>query len=477
MTAAGTIAAMQTHYPNSTARLGMMPGGAAAAGILVAAQFIALWPTWMWMAQRMTDGSDDPLGILALAALGALTWQARRELRDTPWRPGLWIALGFTLLASTAFGQLRPLLVGLLSMVAVTGVLLAFLPQRIAKAPVFGLAVLALPLLSSLQFYAGYPLRVVTAEVSRWLLWPFFSVWREGSTLMIDGQLVIVDAPCSGIQMAWLGYFTACAAALFSRTGNRRFLTRLPFVGCVILAGNIARNSVLVALQANGQSLPEWLHQGIGLVFLALVCFVIARIMQREQRPQQTETPSAQRNENGTGKLSLLYIGVLTLCTLWTGAAGMLQQAGTRAPAQSAAVEWPIEWNGRQLRPLAPNEVEKQFARNFPGFVVRLTDGEQMLVFRHVAKPTRMLHPAVDCYKALGYRIRQERLESDAENRLWRCFTASRTDQDLRVCERIENAAGEAYTDTSAWYWAALRHPERGPWQALVTARAAGPGE
>ena len=31
------------------------------------------------------------------------------------------------------------------------------------------LAVLALPLLSSLQFYAGYPLRVLTAELSQWL--------------------------------------------------------------------------------------------------------------------------------------------------------------------------------------------------------------------------------------------------------------------------------------------------------------------
>lgn len=474
MLGARTIADMQTRFPNNASFSGTVPGGAVAAGILVVAQFIALWPTWLWMAQRMTDGSDDPLGILALAALAGLTWQARRELRDAPWRPGLWLALGFTLAASAAFGQVRPLLVGLLSMTAVTGVLLAFLPQRIAKAPVLGLSVLALPLLSSLQFYAGYPLRVVTAEVSRWLLWPFFNVWREGSTLTVDGQLVIVDAPCSGIQMAWLGYFAACAVALFSRTGNRRFLTRLPFVGCVILAGNIVRNSVLVAFQANGRSLPEWLHQGIGLFFLALVCLVVACIMQRERRPVRVETPPPQRPENTAGRLPLLFIGMLTLCTLWTGTVGMLQQAAARPIEQSLAVEWPVEWNGRHLRPLAPSEVEKQFARNFPGFIARLTDGEQMLVFRHVAKPTRMLHPAVDCYKSLGYRIRQERLESDAGNRMWRCFTASRADQDLRVCERIENAAGEVYTDTSAWYWAALRNPERGPWQAVVTARAVG---
>ena len=29
---------------------------------------VALWPTWWWMGQRMVDGSDDPLGVLALGA-------------------------------------------------------------------------------------------------------------------------------------------------------------------------------------------------------------------------------------------------------------------------------------------------------------------------------------------------------------------------------------------------------------------------
>lgn len=113
-----------------------------------------------------------------------------------------------------------------------------------------GLSVLALPLLSSLQFYAGYPLRVVTAEASRWLLAPGFEVAREGATLMVDGRLVIVDAPCSGVQMVWLGYFTACAVALWARRGDHAFLRRLPAVGLLVLAGNIVRNSVLIALKA-----------------------------------------------------------------------------------------------------------------------------------------------------------------------------------------------------------------------------------
>ncbi|MBK9237234.1 MAG: hypothetical protein IPO19_15145 [Rhodoferax sp.] len=33
---------------------------------------MALWPTWWWMGHRMVDNSDDPLGLLALAALAVL---------------------------------------------------------------------------------------------------------------------------------------------------------------------------------------------------------------------------------------------------------------------------------------------------------------------------------------------------------------------------------------------------------------------
>jgi len=149
---------------------------------------------------------------------------------------------------------------------------------------VLGLAVLALPLLSSLQFYAGYPLRVITAEASRWLLAPGFSVLREGSSLLVDGRLVIVDAPCSGVQMAWLGYFTACAVALWARHGDRRFLARLPAVGLLVLAGNILRNSVLVGFEGTGHALAPWLHEAVGLAVLALVCGAIAQLMATARR-------------------------------------------------------------------------------------------------------------------------------------------------------------------------------------------------
>ncbi len=240
---------------------------------------VALWPTWWWMGQRMVDGSDDPLGVLALAALGALVWQHRLRLRAAP-RPGFQVAaLAGAVLTTALHAQLPDLLVALVGLLSLALGLLAFLPSQVATAPVLGLSVLSLPLLASLQFYAGFPLRVVTAEASRWLLSAAHTVERSGSSLVVDRQLVIVDAPCSGVQMVWLGYFTACVVALVVGRANRSFLLRLPIVSALVLVGNVLRNTVLVAFQASGAPLPGWGHEAVGLAVLALVCAGIAWAM------------------------------------------------------------------------------------------------------------------------------------------------------------------------------------------------------
>jgi exosortase/archaeosortase family protein len=144
---------------------------------------------------------------------------------------------------------------------------------------VLGLSLLSLPLLASLQFYAGYPLRVITAEASRWLLVSGFSVERSGASLLVDGKLVIVDAPCSGVQMLWLGYFTACVVALHAGRRDAAFLARLPAVSLLVLAGNVLRNTLLVALEVSGRHPAGWLHEAVGLAVLAAVCAAIARVM------------------------------------------------------------------------------------------------------------------------------------------------------------------------------------------------------
>jgi exosortase/archaeosortase family protein len=194
-----------------------------------------------------------------------------------------WLAAGLAgaLGSVLSLGVLPPLVGALLALGAFGAALAAFLPAQVASAPVIGLSLLSLPWIASLQFYAGFPLRVVTAEASRWLLVPLFAVERSGTALRVDGQLVIVDAPCSGVQLLWLGYFTACAAALYTGRDSRGFLARLPLVSVFVLAGNIVRNTVLVGLEGAGHGSSGWMHDAVGLLVLAAVCSAIAIVMSR----------------------------------------------------------------------------------------------------------------------------------------------------------------------------------------------------
>ena len=201
---------------------------------------LALWPHWVWAARRLADSSDDPLGV---AALGVL---------------------------------------------AMAATLAAFLPTHTPRWPLFGLALLAMPVLASLQFYAGHPLRLVTAQLSAWLLGAVgHDVQLSGTALNVNGNLVIVDAPCSGVQMLWVAYFCACTWAWKLRLPDRAFARRLGGVGVIVLAGNVLRNSVLVALEAGAAPVSEQVHDGVGLAVLTGVCAAVLGLVQRGQHAQR----------------------------------------------------------------------------------------------------------------------------------------------------------------------------------------------
>lgn len=241
---------------------------------------LALWPHGLWAARRMADGSDDPLGIAACAALLLWLWCEREALRPTPRLAWLGVAAALTAAATGAVFVAPPLAAALLAVLALSAHGCAWLPARAPRAALAGLAVLALPLLASLQFYVGWPLRVFTAQFSAWLLQAFgIEAERSGASMTVGGQLVIVDAPCSGVQMAWLAYFVACAAAAFTQRRDALLLRRLPLVGLAVLTGNVLRNTVLVALEARPQGLAPWAHETIGLAALVAVVLVALRLI------------------------------------------------------------------------------------------------------------------------------------------------------------------------------------------------------
>ena len=154
--------------------------------------------------------------------------------------------------------------------------------------------------------------------------------------------------------------------------------------------------------------------------------------------------------------------------------------AAASAPFWSAAREsvarrdmgaggWPAAVVGADWEARALAEREERFARDFPGRVGRFETPEgRTVIVREVMRPTRMLHPAADCLRALGYEITPGPIRRDADGRDWGTFIASRDGERLQVRERIVGSDERAWTDLSAWYWAAALGRAGGPWWATT---------
>ena len=439
----------------------------------LAAFAAALWPAWTWAAARLADGSDDPLGLAAIAVLVVAVVRLAPQLRRAPSMPWLAVAAVLAVAATTVLATGPALLGALLAALSLATALRAFMAAGTPSLALAGLAVLALPVVSSLQFYAGFPLRLVTAEASTRLLDVLgFAAERQGSAMVVDGRLVIVDAPCSGVQMVWMAYFCACTVAWWARLPDRVFATRVAGVGLVVLAGNVVRNSVLVGLEGRG-SAPAWLHETVGTAVLALVCIAVVATVGRPSSALPLPPAGERRSEGSRADNTSPWRSVLAIILVTCAAVPCTSSridATVGAHSGLVTSELPREWNGRPLRPLALGAVEARFASHFPGRIARLTDEQSVLVWRDVTAPTRMLHPAADCYRGLGYRVADARLERDAGGLLWRSFVATREGRRIRVAERIVGRDGSAFTDASAWFWAARLGHSQGPWQAITVA-------
>ncbi|HEX8240640.1 MAG TPA: hypothetical protein VF574_12950 [Allosphingosinicella sp.] len=143
-------------------------------------------------------------------------------------------------------------------------------------------------------------------------------------------------------------------------------------------------------------------------------------------------------------------------------------------PAPGApAAPWPQRFEGRPVVRLAPTPEDRLLASGFPGHVARFSDGRRQIVLRQVAAPTRRLHPARDCFRAVGYAIGPSAMRVGPGGRPASCFTAARGGRVLRVCEQVRGPDGRSWPDISSWYWSALAGTASGPWLAALTVEAA----
>ncbi|MEM7700229.1 MAG: archaeosortase/exosortase family protein, partial [Verrucomicrobiota bacterium] len=220
--------------------------------LIIASILSAMWPTWLWYGARMTDGSDEPYGILALLAGGFLLWRDRHTLEPTLKR--MVIAIGLLLVTSVFHHLLPNLITGL----AAVFILALAWGNPFRNLGIWALLVLALPLIASLQFYLGYPMRLIAAVSAEMILNCFGQeIARSGTLLMWQGSQVGVDPPCSGIGMLWLGLFLAALLCGLKRYPPSTFLVVMITAMVAIVAANAIRVTLLFLKESDQVSLPD----------------------------------------------------------------------------------------------------------------------------------------------------------------------------------------------------------------------------
>jgi len=233
--------------------------------MLTLAVLLAGWPVVRWYVARLQDGADEPLGLLALVA--ALAFAPRKGwselLSEVRARGLVWGLIGYIL----GFPFLPPLGRALLWMVALAWVVA---PRGFAWA--WGtLLVLPLPVVASLQFYLGYPLRCMTTQVAAFLLGCGGVAARgEGTVLRWAGERVLIDAPCSGIQMLWTLLLVAAVVANLRQWDGNATFRLFRFASAAVFLANSVRAVVLFCIELHLWPAPPFAHEAVGLVIFAL---------------------------------------------------------------------------------------------------------------------------------------------------------------------------------------------------------------
>lgn len=246
---------------------------------LAAIALVACWDSWRWTIHRLTQSPEEGLSLLfTFVLLGALTMPRLRRhtpaSRIDPTPPAAMLALHAALTLANAPSIIQS---------ALATTLLAYILYRAAHdaappAAFWGLIALAMPVLPSLQFVFGYPLRVVSATLTVALLnLQGVPITRDGTYVTVAGQTAQFDAPCSGIAMLWALVLVTLMAALITHLSLAKLSLALLLTLTVAIAANALRvASLLYATTMLGETEPPWLHEAVGLAAFALAALLLA---------------------------------------------------------------------------------------------------------------------------------------------------------------------------------------------------------
>jgi exosortase/archaeosortase family protein len=447
----------------------------------------ACWPVWPWLWGRWFGTGGEMLqGCLFFGVAGYCFVRLRgtRRQKFSPFLPdafSLFVAASFLVIARIASPFVPRLLGAGLFFSALYWSLRASFPSEDRKesAALWPLLLLCLPIVPSLQFVFGYPLRASAA----WLAAKALPGVRAVGCGLSDGVVeVFVDAPCAGAKMLSQMLLLASGAGLIFRLDWLRTAFLL-FTGLLCALWANASRAALLFIGYSG-TLPVSFRLDESVTGLS--CFAVSALLltaaaywirgRGNFHAARTDFPAARSRKNGRASAAVVFYFVT--CVFIAVLGGLPQHRPVVELPPNIPVLWPASWEGRQLIAVPASPETEFFWRDFPGacreFAMQPKDDEGLaapdrLVLRFVRRATRQLHPAEDCFRGAGYKIKPLPLLNDEKGRGWSGFVAERPERrwTVRQCivtvrdgdlRRAENTKTErSWPDVSSWYWDAAR--------------------
>jgi exosortase/archaeosortase family protein len=432
---------------------------------LLAGLLMVFAPLAGWYVGLVQDlNTLVPLGCLALFAARAYRRQPghavfadRRILVPIT---GLW-------LFGALQARLPPIAQAVLFACILASMLSLITSRRWMHPGLLGLGLLSLPLIPNVQFFFGYPLRRLVAELATPLLWlSGIPAQVQGTSIACGNHLVVVDAPCSGIKMMWVCAVLVCVFSCRHGFTWLRMLHASLLAFVLMLAANVLRASSLFMLESGLFPGEAWMHEAVGLVVFATFSSLLAWRLSRlgSHKPPAIPARPVRHLHSWIG------VGLFAGGVSFSLAQNVMHADPTTIKAHLNLPALPDHFEGRSLtsRPLVGDELEISGA--FPGRIARFNDGTNEIIIKQVVRATRKLHMAEVCFKSWGYALEHQPMAVDAEGQVWTTFTAEKNGRRLRVRECVKGPEGQHWPDVSAWYWSALAHPDAGPWNAWIVA-------
>ena len=423
-----------------------------------------------WLLDTWTDATYNPEGLWVALAVAALAlWSllsARRRQTPNPDR-ALWLLAAA---AVRAAGQvLRVNVLGAVTLavdVYALATLAGLAQRRRAVSPgwLAALFALSLPLERVLQRAFGYGLQQLSASGACSVLGAMdFAVVCQGTRILLDGQDLLVDLPCSGARGLVLLLTLYCGVCALVRPDLFRAARGFALTLAAAWAANVLR---IVAL-ALGLARPQWLggasvmeapwHELIGLATLACGAAPILWWAHRARRRNTLELALCDR-KMGTHTifakkgvrpylLSLLFpLAALAIVNLPARPLDVARQAAP--PVLPGALG---EWISN---PQPLSAAEQAYFTRYGGAAARAAYGPHGLLLVSTSAPLRHLHAPDECLRGSGHAVRYVGVRQgalptaiyrsvDAEGRRWR----------VSVSYVASDGAWATSVAEAAWRW------------------------